>query len=59
MDKKHLNNLSVSMGSEISISALIPEHKDLGLVPFATAESQVPAEGATLVTSNLRQPQSC
>lgn len=52
MDQKHL---SVSMGSEISILALIAEHKDLGLVPF---ELQVPAEGASLVTRNLRLPQS-
>lgn len=56
VDQKHL---SVSMGSEISILALIAEHKDLDLVPFATTELQVPAEGPSLVTSNLRLPQSC
>lgn len=43
-------------GSEISI--LAQEHKDLSLVPFATTESQVPAESASSVTSNLRWPQS-
>lgn len=42
------------MGSEISILALISEHKDLDFVPFDTTELQVPAEGANLVTSNLR-----
>lgn len=58
VDKKHLNNLSVPLGSEISISTLISEHKDLGLVPFATTELQVPAECGSLVTSSLRWPQS-
>lgn len=58
MDKKHLNNLSLSIRSEISILALVSEHKDLSLVPSATTESQVPAESGSLVTSNLRWPQN-
>lgn len=38
MDKKHLNNLPVLMGSAISVLAQTPEHKDLGFVPFATTK---------------------
>lgn len=58
MDKKHLNNLPVLMGSEILILAQISEHRDLGFIPFATTKLQVAAEGGSLVTSNLRWPQS-
>lgn len=57
MDKKHLNNLPVLMGSEILILAQISEHRDLGFIPFATTKLQVAAEGGSLVTSNLRWPQ--
>lgn len=58
MGKKHLNNLPVLIGSEISISAQTSEHKDLGLVSFATTKLQAVAEGGNVVTSNVRWPRS-